>query len=95
MIVPSNPAVNLPTFRAVDNTGKCIFTAVNSFLSVRTTVKIGSSEHFFLNLHIKVAGDNRFVIVFYIILWNNTFIFHSLFGKDIYGIGLLQKGITN
>ena len=67
MIVPSNPSINISTFRTIQNTGKCVFATVDSFLSVRTAVKIGSSEHFFLHLHIKVTGDNRFVGVF--VLW--------------------------
>lgn len=53
---------------AVDDTGKCILAAVHPFLPNGSAVEIGSSDHFFLYLHIKVTGNDGFVAVFNIIL---------------------------
>ena len=58
-------------------------------------VKIGSSDHLFLYLHIKVAGDNGFMAVLHIILQNQAVIRHTLFLKKIHRIGLLKKGIPD
>ena len=94
-VVPCNPAINISALRAVNNAGKCILAAINPFLAIFPAMQICPSEHFFLHLHINVTGNNRFVAVFHIILWNNTIIHNTLFGKDIHRISLLKKCITN
>lgn len=48
-----------------------------------------SSYHFFLHLQENVAGDNGFMVIFYIILWHDASILDALFGKKIHRIGFL------
>ena len=58
-------------------------------------MKIGSSDHFFLYLHMKVAGNNDFMTVFNIILRNQSVVWNTLLLQEIHHIGLLQKGISD
>lgn len=94
-VIPYNPAVDVPAFGTIHNAGQCILAAINTFLSVLTAAEIGSSHHLFLHLHIKIAGNNGFVAVFYIILWHQAIIWNTLFLQEIHRVGLLKKGISN
>lgn len=86
-VVPCDSTENVTALGAVHDAGKCILATVNTLFSFLPAVKVGTSYHLFLNLHIKVAGDNGFVAVLYIILRNNAVIRHTLFLQKIHCIG--------
>ena len=69
--------------------------AVASFLSVGTGLDHSSTYQFFLHSHVNLSRDNRFVVAFNIILWNNAGVLDSGLVKKISGVGLLQKGVTD
>ena len=60
-----------------------------------SAVEVRQPEHLLLHLHMKVTRNNGLMAVFHIILWNNAFILHPFFIKEINGIGFLRKGVSD
>ncbi|MPN01603.1 hypothetical protein SDC9_148813 [bioreactor metagenome] len=89
------PAVNIATLSAVNYARQSILATIYSLFTTLAASDVHPSHHLFLNLHKKVTWYDILMAVFYIILRNNAVILDPLFGKEIYSIGFLQKGISD
>ena len=71
------------------NTAEC------SVLSVRAGVDDSAADKFFLHLHENFTRDDGLMIVFHIILRNDTMIPYPCLREEVRGICFLQEGIAN
>ena len=69
--------------------------AIASFLSISAGLNYSPAYQFFLYTHVNLSRDNRFVVSFNIILWNDAGVLNSGLVKKISGVRLLEKGVTH
>ena len=69
--------------------------AVASFLTIGAGLNYSPAYQFFLHTHVNLSRNNRFVVSFNIILWNDACVLNSGLVKKIGGVSLLKKGITD
>lgn len=69
--------------------------AVASFLSISAGLNHSPAYQFFLHTHVNLSRDNRFVVAFNIILWNDSGVPNSGLVKKIGGVSLLKKGVAD
>ena len=69
--------------------------AVTAFLTIGAGLNNTSAYQLFLNSHVDFFRNNGFVVAFNIILRNDAGVLNSGLVKEVSGVGLLQKGITD
>jgi len=95
VVVPVNSSEHFTAVAANDYLGEAVVAAITAFLTIGAGLNNSSAHQFFLHSHVYFFWNNGFMVTFNIILWNNAGVLHSSLVKEVSGVGLLQKGITD
>ena len=95
MIVPMNAPEHFSTVATDDDLGEAVVTAVGAFLPIGAGVDYPPADQLFLHSKENLSRNNRFVITFHIVLWDQTVVLDAGLIQKICGVGLLQQSISD
>ncbi len=93
--VPVDSSVEIAAFSTDDDLGKAVVSRVDSLFPGRGAVDVSPSDEFFLDLHEQIFWNNRFMVVFDVVLRKDTVVLDSLLGQEVCSDSFLKEGVSH